>query len=288
MFSLLGDVKGLIKLDKLCIDNNVFRLHYKVGVKQESLLKIKIKCYSGNLHHPVDGLHSRHGKAIHGSVAAKFCSQSWYWYLTAVENPICETHSFFWTQATQLTALLEMLCLRTWWTPTAGSTPLLRNLSKKTFFGRDDTSCELKWSGWRAKLLPRLGKTSPTQELPLSMETQKISSDSHLPSAVFFSSCICWIYLFACWENQVILSIILFFGFSLLPQKIRLSFSFFAILILEFNFPSSLILLLHFDEQAPQVLPVGLLHPLLPGHPLLYTQVPHLYLICINMKVIAF
>ena len=30
MFSLLGDVKGLIKLDKLCIDNNVFRLHYKV------------------------------------------------------------------------------------------------------------------------------------------------------------------------------------------------------------------------------------------------------------------
>ena len=76
MFSLLGDVKGLIKLDKLCIDNNVFRLHYKVGVKQESLLKIKIKCYSGNLHHPVDGLHSRHGKAIHGSVAAKFCSQS--------------------------------------------------------------------------------------------------------------------------------------------------------------------------------------------------------------------
>ena len=31
MFSLLGDVKGLIKLDKLCIDNNVFRLHYKVS-----------------------------------------------------------------------------------------------------------------------------------------------------------------------------------------------------------------------------------------------------------------
>ena len=30
MLSLLGDVKGLIKLDKLCIDNNVFRLHYKV------------------------------------------------------------------------------------------------------------------------------------------------------------------------------------------------------------------------------------------------------------------
>ena len=31
MFSVLGDVKGLIKLDKLCIDNNVFRLHYKVS-----------------------------------------------------------------------------------------------------------------------------------------------------------------------------------------------------------------------------------------------------------------
>ena len=29
MFDVFGSVKGLIKLDKVCIDNNVFRLHYK-------------------------------------------------------------------------------------------------------------------------------------------------------------------------------------------------------------------------------------------------------------------
>ena len=37
MFSLLGDVKGLIKLDKLCIDNNVFRLHYKVRLPKKKM-----------------------------------------------------------------------------------------------------------------------------------------------------------------------------------------------------------------------------------------------------------
>ena len=30
MFDVFGSVKGLIKLDKICIDNNIFRLHYKV------------------------------------------------------------------------------------------------------------------------------------------------------------------------------------------------------------------------------------------------------------------
>ncbi len=30
MFDVFGSVKGLIKLDSVCIDNNVFRLHYKV------------------------------------------------------------------------------------------------------------------------------------------------------------------------------------------------------------------------------------------------------------------
>merc|ERR1711962_1426579 len=30
MFDLFGEVKSLIKLDKVCIDNNIFRLHYKV------------------------------------------------------------------------------------------------------------------------------------------------------------------------------------------------------------------------------------------------------------------
>ncbi len=29
MFDVFGNVKGLIKLDSICIDNNVFRLHYK-------------------------------------------------------------------------------------------------------------------------------------------------------------------------------------------------------------------------------------------------------------------
>ncbi|XP_011170209.1 innexin inx2 [Solenopsis invicta] len=30
MFNVFGSVKGLLKLDSICIDNNVFRLHYKV------------------------------------------------------------------------------------------------------------------------------------------------------------------------------------------------------------------------------------------------------------------
>lgn len=30
MFDVLNDLKGHIKLDDICIDNNVFRLHYKV------------------------------------------------------------------------------------------------------------------------------------------------------------------------------------------------------------------------------------------------------------------
>ena len=178
-------------------------------------------------------------------------------------------------QATQLTASLEMLCLRTWWTPTAGSTPLLRNLSTKLF--SDEMKQVVNWSGqgdeqsccrgWERRRPPR---SCPPRWRPRKYQVILIC---HLLCFFLHVCCIC---LFACWENQVILSIILFFGFSLLPQKIRLSFSFFAILILELNFPSSWILL-HFDEQAPQVLPVGLLHPLLPGHPLLYTQVPHLY-----------
>ena len=29
MFDVFGSVKGLIKLETICIDNNVFRLHYK-------------------------------------------------------------------------------------------------------------------------------------------------------------------------------------------------------------------------------------------------------------------
>ena len=29
MFDVFGDVKSLVKLESICIDNNVFRLHYK-------------------------------------------------------------------------------------------------------------------------------------------------------------------------------------------------------------------------------------------------------------------
>ena len=110
MFSLLGDVKGLIKLDKLCIDNNVFRLHYKVSgclnisIFSSCRLILYIQAIrwwlilylfyrsklrdgngfkmhaSGNLHHPAHSLHSRHGKAIHGSATVKF-SQTWFWFV---------------------------------------------------------------------------------------------------------------------------------------------------------------------------------------------------------------
>ena len=30
MFDIFGYVKSFVKLDNICIDNNVFRLHYKV------------------------------------------------------------------------------------------------------------------------------------------------------------------------------------------------------------------------------------------------------------------
>lgn len=32
MFDVFGSVKGLLKLDQVCIDNNIFRLHYKATV----------------------------------------------------------------------------------------------------------------------------------------------------------------------------------------------------------------------------------------------------------------
>ena len=31
MFDIFGSVKSLLKLDEICIDNNIFRLHYKVS-----------------------------------------------------------------------------------------------------------------------------------------------------------------------------------------------------------------------------------------------------------------
>ena len=31
MFDVFSPVKALVKLDEICIDNNIFRLHYKVS-----------------------------------------------------------------------------------------------------------------------------------------------------------------------------------------------------------------------------------------------------------------
>ena len=33
MFDVFGSVKDLLVLDTICIDNNIFRLHYKVGAR---------------------------------------------------------------------------------------------------------------------------------------------------------------------------------------------------------------------------------------------------------------
>ena len=34
MFDVFSPVKALVKLDEICIDNNIFRLHYKVSEAQ--------------------------------------------------------------------------------------------------------------------------------------------------------------------------------------------------------------------------------------------------------------
>ena len=40
MFGIFGDVKSLVKLDDICIDNNIFRLHYKVSSSTVSAASI--------------------------------------------------------------------------------------------------------------------------------------------------------------------------------------------------------------------------------------------------------
>ena len=53
MFDVFKDAKGLIKLDKICIDNNVFRLHYKATflVLVIATLLVTSKQYIGD---PID------------------------------------------------------------------------------------------------------------------------------------------------------------------------------------------------------------------------------------------
>ena len=58
-----------------------------------------------------------------------------------------------------------------------------------------------QWKGWQAKWLPRLGRMLPTQELPLLMETLRISSDpQHHMSSVF--ACSSLLHLFFCCNHQ--------------------------------------------------------------------------------------
>ena len=53
MFDVFGSVKGLLKLDDVCIDNNIFRLHYKATVVflVVSSLLVTSKQYIGD---PID------------------------------------------------------------------------------------------------------------------------------------------------------------------------------------------------------------------------------------------
>ena len=53
MLDVFGTVKGLIKLDKVCIDNNVFRLHYKATfiILLAASLLVTSKQYIGD---PID------------------------------------------------------------------------------------------------------------------------------------------------------------------------------------------------------------------------------------------
>jgi len=69
MFSLLGDVKGLIKLDKLCIDNNVFRLHYKATfiILLTASILVTAKQYMGD---PIDCIV---GDAVPSDVMDTYC-----------------------------------------------------------------------------------------------------------------------------------------------------------------------------------------------------------------------
>lgn len=55
MFDVFGQVKSLIKLEEICIDNNVFRLHYKAAVVILVVSSLMVTCrqYIGD---PIDCL----------------------------------------------------------------------------------------------------------------------------------------------------------------------------------------------------------------------------------------
>jgi len=68
MFDLFGDVKSLVKLDKVCIDNNIFRLHYKVTfiILLTSGILVTSKQYIGD---PIDCI----VEGIPGEVMDTYC-----------------------------------------------------------------------------------------------------------------------------------------------------------------------------------------------------------------------
>ena len=161
MFSLLGDVKGLIKLDKLCIDNNVFRLHYKVRLPKKKMWNYLIQATFIIL--------------LTASILVTAKQYMGLYWISIAFNILCwcsEKKRQIWnkfTQATQLTALWGTACPPTWWTPTVGSIPLSRNQSMKHFEQNQHTFLwiiDVCFVGWRAKWSPRLAKMLHTLELP--------------------------------------------------------------------------------------------------------------------------
>ena len=64
MFDVFGHVKDFIKLDEICIDNNVFRLHYKVSLlsfhERESHYQ-----FSGDIRNPINSQYFGDSKTVH-------------------------------------------------------------------------------------------------------------------------------------------------------------------------------------------------------------------------------
>ena len=63
MFDVFTPVKELLNLDIICIDNNIFRLHYKVGILV-CILSVD-DVVPGHLHHPHHIQPPRHRQAVH-------------------------------------------------------------------------------------------------------------------------------------------------------------------------------------------------------------------------------
>ena len=71
MFDVFGSVKGLIKLETICIDNNVFRLHYKATfiILVVASLLVTSRQYIGD---PIDCI----VEEIPNNVSIKACAEN--------------------------------------------------------------------------------------------------------------------------------------------------------------------------------------------------------------------